>query len=192
MIPGGVLSSKEVVSAFLPPRDAVPTPLVDYDNGPIAISDTSAGLFARQWRGRYINNADIVYDAPGVKPVVVYSTPDVSELSITFDQNGRPCFAYADKTGAHLYWYDPIAGDFVVYDLDAGVLTPKVALDDKRAFNIDNSDILLSYINAGRLCMRVQRDRFGTEYVLDAEAGGYLRRVGMNLNFRFQWEIANT
>lgn len=191
MIPGNTLSSTSVVGGFLPPRNAVPVPLVDYDNGPVALSDTSAGLFARQWRGRYLNDADIVYDAVGVAPVVVYSAPNVTELSITFDQSGRPCFAFVDDAGAHMYWYNTLVGAFEVYTLPSGSVTPKVALDDKREFNLGNSDILLSYVNAGALCMRVQRDRFGTEHVLDPAVGGYLRRVGMGLNFRFQWEIGS-
>lgn len=189
MIPDHVLSTKEVPSAFLPPRNAIPEPLTDYDNGPIAIADTSAGLFARQWRGRYVNNAVIVYDAPGVAPVTVYSTPGVTDLSITFDQNGRPCFAFVDDDGAKMYWYDTTISDFTIYDLPEGSLTPRVALDDKREFNLNNSDIILSYINSGKLCIREQRDRFGVEYVLDDDIGGTLRRVGMGLNFRFQWEI---
>jgi hypothetical protein len=191
MIPNNVLSPVAVPTSFLSPRDAAPQALVDYDNGPVAISDTTAGLFAKQWRGRYVNNADIVYDAPGVAPVVVYSTPGVTELSITFDQNGRPSFSFVDATGAHLYWWDTVAGEFSILDLPAGCTTPKVALDDKRQFNLGNSDILLSYINSGNLCMRQQRERFATEHVLKTDVGGHLLRVGFSVGYRFQWEVSN-
>jgi hypothetical protein len=190
MLPGNVLSTTLEYAAFLSPRDAPPQALVDYDNGPIALSDPSQGLFARKWRGRY-EDGSVIYDAPGVPDQIISVIAGVTALSITFDQNGRPCYAYVDGTGSHMYWYNTVDAAFEIYDLPSGASTPKVSLDDKREFNIGGSDIILSYINGGNLYARQQRDRFGVEYLLKSDVGGYLRRVGMNLNFRYQWEIGH-
>lgn len=191
MMPDNVLSTVPVPSAFLPPRNQPWQALIDYDNGPIGISDPSRGLFARQWRGRYVDGF-VVYDAPGVAPFQVAAVEDLAELSITFDQNGRPCFAYKAKSGAcKMYWFNTLDNAYEFFDLGSTTITPRVVLDDKRpnTYAQANSDILLAYVRGSTLYFRQQRDRFTIERTLSSTwSTKGLARIGMGLNFRMQYE----
>ena len=188
MMPNNILSSTPVPAAFLSPRDFIPNELEDWDNGPIALSDPTYGLFARKWKGRY-EDGNVIYSATGVADQVIYTAAGITELSITFDQNGNPCFAYVQDGAAKMRWYDSQAGDYAIFSLAADAITPKVALDDKRKNHTSQSDIILAYIRSGGLYMRMQRDRFGVEYTLNANVGGKLRRIGMSINYRMQFEV---
>jgi hypothetical protein len=75
--------------------------------------------------------------------------------------------------------------------MDSDVITPKCSLDDKRQLQVSRSDIILAYIREGALYARQQRDRFDTEYLLKSDVGGYLRRIGMNVQQRFQFDIGH-
>lgn len=190
MLPDGVLSTTPQPTAFISPRDAPPAPLVDYELGGIGLSDPSQGLMAKSWRMRW-EEGNFLLDALATAPAVVLTRDNVSEFSFTFDQNMKLFITFVDNTGAHYYWYDGTVGDYRIVAMASGVLTPKCSLDDKRINQLVRSDIILAYVRAGNLCYRQQRDRFGTEYVLGV-AGGYLRRVGMNNGWRFQFDIGQT
>lgn len=190
MLPHNVLSTTAVSAGFLPPRNAVPVPLIDYDEGGIALSDASAGLQVKAWRCRWIAGQFIV-DAIGTPPTVIYSRDNVTEFSFTFDQNMQPFLTFVDNTGPYYYWFDTTVPGFVLVSLASDVITPKCALDDKRLPELGSSDIILAYIREGNLYYRQQRDRFGVERLLASDIGGTLRRVGMNLVYRFQFEIGH-
>lgn len=188
MLPDGVLSTIAQPAGFLPPRDAPPMPLVDYELGGIGISDPSLGLMVKAWRMRWVDG-DFIADAPAVAPTVVYSRAGVTEFSFTFDQNMKPFITFVDATGPFYYWYDATVSDYRVVALGSDVITPKCSLDDKRTNQLAVSDIILAYIRAGALCYRQQRDRFDTEYTLKSDVGGHLRRIGMNNVWRMQFDI---
>lgn len=190
MLPDGVLSTTPQPAGFLPPRDAPPQPLVDYEMGGVAISDPSKGLLVKAWRMRWVEG-DFILDAPATAPTVVYSADDVTELSFTFDQNMKPFITFVDAVSPKYYWYDSAAGGYQLVNLASDVITPKCTLDDKRLNQVGVSDIILAYIRAGSLCYRQQRDRFDTEYVLKDNVGGRLRRIGMNYNWRLQFDIGH-
>jgi len=191
MLPNNTLSDVALPASFLSPRDAPPMPLIDYELGGIAISDASQGLMAKSWRMRWIAG-DFIADAPAVAPAVIYSRSNVSEFSFTFDQNMKPFITFVDTAGAHYYWYDATVSDYRVVDLASDVITPKCSLDDKRLNQVGRSDIILAYMRSGSLYYRQQRDRFGTERLLKDNVGGYLRRIGMNQIWRFQFDIGQT
>lgn len=190
MLPDNVLSSQVIFAPFLSPRDAPPRTLVDYERGGNNISDPSAGLMTKAWRARYIDG-NFVLDATGVPDTVIFSAEDVTEFSFTFDQNMKPFLTYIQGGVPKYRWWDGTLGAYAVVDLPAGALTPKCALDDKRLLQVSISDIILAYILNGNLYYRQQRDRFGTERLLKENVGGYLRRIGMNTLYRFQFEIGH-
>jgi hypothetical protein len=190
VLPDGVLSTLPQPASFLPPRDAPPMPLIDYELGGIALSDPSQGLMAKSWRMRWVDG-QFILDAPAVAPAVVFERSAVTEFSFTFDQNMKLFLTFVDAGGPWYYWYDATVPGYSLVHLGSDVITPKCSLDDKRLNQVPISDIILAYVRAGKLCYRQQRDRFGTEYVLSENVGGYLRRVGMNMVWRFQFDIGH-
>lgn len=193
-LPDGVLSSRGVMGEFVRPRQIKKEPLVDYEMGGAAIQDPSAGLQVQVWRGRYLDGA-VVLDVPGaVEPQVVLERPGISEFAFTFDQQMLPVVAYVvgDST-SHFYWFDATQQDFVTLDLPAGTLTPRCSLDDKREASgtlSGASDIILTYLRAGTLYYRVQRERYEDEHELATGLEGYeIGQFGMNRRLRMQWQL---
>lgn len=190
MIPDGVLSTTPVISNNIYPKLIIKQDLVDFDYGPNNIVDTSEGMLAKVWKGEYNTSNQVVYSADGVASSVVVTVPNILDLSITFDQNARPSLAYWNGTNSYLYWYNTADQMFETLQLPLGSYNPRVILDDKRNFNLANSDILLCYIRNANLCIRYQRERFLTEHILTS-VGGFARlsNVGMGNNNRIQFYI---
>lgn len=191
MLPDGVLSTTALPASFLSPRDAPIVPLIDYELGGVGVSDPSQGLMIKSWRMQWIAG-DFVLDAPGVAPAVVLSKPNVKNFSFTFDQNMKVFITWTDDLGCWYWWYDATLPGYSTVQLAADAQTPKCSLDDKRIHQLSVSDIILAYMRSGSLYYRQQRDRFGVEYLLKSDVGGYLRRVGMNRVWRFQFDIGQT
>lgn len=188
MIPNEALSSSGVFSEFLFPRDEVTRSLESRDLGGIALSDPSQGLRVKAWTARY-NGNDITVEAEDVAPVAVISPGgDVTEISLTFDQNMQPSIAYFQDDVAYHYWFDTLINDYRTTEYP-NALYPRITLDDKRALSTGDSDIILTYVRDGALYYRQQRDRFGDERLLSESVAGVLRRFGMNQGNRLQWEF---
>ncbi|MCC7462088.1 MAG: hypothetical protein IT480_06445 [Gammaproteobacteria bacterium] len=54
MLPDHVLSTYARTAAFLPPRDGIRNPLVDYHWGGIALNDASQGMRVQVWTIEYL------------------------------------------------------------------------------------------------------------------------------------------
>src|SRR5690606_37985990 len=73
--------------------------------------------------------------------------------------------------------------------------SPRITLDDARAFNGANSDVILGYVRAGFVRYRRQRDRFTVEYTPPIVPGGTpapatgLRHISMNSNLRLEFIV---
>ena len=184
-MPQNVLSTTPVPSAFIGARALASHERVDYEEGPIAIQDVTQGLQAQRWRMRLING-EFWLDAPAVPEFIAYTAAGASELSFTFDQQGRLVLAYVQDGQPKLYWFDSAAPGFVVTDLPTDAITPKIILDDKRFTQVQISDVILQYVRAGRLKMRMQRDRFLIEYDLSAGPWTGIAKLGFNRGLRLQ------
>jgi hypothetical protein len=105
----------------------------------------------------------------------------------------RPAVAYMQGTVARLYWFDSFAAAQVTTDLDPGITSVFLSMDDKRAVAslLNTNDIILLYIRDRQLFYAQQRDRFRTPRVLASFTGTGTRilRAGMNTGGRFQIEI---
>ena len=187
-LPGESLSSSPRPSQFAGGRALAVSSRQDYETGGVALQDPSRGLQVQMWRARLIGQ-DVVIDADTVAPVTWYSAPGITEISFTFDQNMRPVLAFVQDGVAKLRWFDPVAGAVVVVDIGAGVVTPRVALDDKRRFGLPDSDVILAYIRGGALYYRQQRERFQTERLLDAGPHYRLIKIGMGRGLRMQFDL---
>ena len=121
----------------------------------------------------------------------ILSKLDITEMSFTFDQNGRPSVVYVQYGIAKIWWYDSTVGGMANTLIGSGVISPKIILDDKRQTQTDSSDIVLGYIRNKNLYYRQQRDRFGVEYLLATGVVGRLQKLGMGNNLRLQFVVAN-
>lgn len=203
-LPDNTLSTETHVSAFLGSRGATVNPLLDYEDGGIDFNDSSEGHFYQWWRARVVDNT-IVVDADHVEEQVLYTGTEITEVSLTFDQNMRPCLAFVDNGRAYLQWYNTLESRQVITDLGSSVITPRVTLDDKRRIQSGISDIILAYLTEGTLRIRQQRDRFGIEYDPTQEVPEPMRtqyrqqisqspgivKIGMGHNERVMFQLLN-
>lgn len=185
MIP--VLSSLPIRGVFVGPVQDPDTPLVDHALGGEALNVTDAGGFTREWTLEYVSGDFRLY-REGVAPVVVHSAAGVTELSLSFNLTMRPHIAYSVGAQGYLLWYDSLSSANSVLSLGA-VETPKVGLDETRDLFSDIADVVLAYVKDGDLCVRVQRERFQTEHLLEANIGGNILNIGPADNLRFQFEF---
>lgn len=200
MLPDGVLSTTAVRAGFnYPVKTAVPADkLQDWELAGVAINDPSEGLEVKLWHGTLeIDKAtgvgSVYLEAPGVAKTLLFTGADITEIAIAFDQNMNPFVAYMQGGAAKFYWYDTTIAMMTHTTLPDGCYDLRCCLDEKRSQNNANSDILLSYIRGGNLCIRYQRERYLNEYVLKAGAGSDANLVSMAMNkqFRIQWRIRN-
>lgn len=190
VIPMGRLSTTPVPAAFYSPDDIDSIdPLTDYEMGGVALSDASAGLQDRIWTARADLDGNVYLSAPENVETLFITLPGITELSFTFDQNMRPVLAYMQGGVARLRWFNTVPNAYVVTDLPAGSMYPRVALDDKRARQTTqgDNDVILAYMRSGDLYYRQQRDRYEDEYLLKAGVNAKLIRIGMNMLNRLQF-----
>lgn len=193
MMPQNVLSTTVVPGPFLPPDDMPPTATRDYELGGIALHDPTQGLRVQVWTFDLDpGTGELVASAPSLdEPVSIFTQAGTTEMSATFDQNMNPCVAFIQSGAMRLYWFDTAAGAQVYTTFGSGYASPRLALDDKRSLESGTSDIILAYVVGSELRMRMQRDRFGVEYVLyDGIPEGYtFRQMGLSTVNRLQFQF---
>jgi len=190
MMPGNQASSVPVVAALLSPDNKVVTPLFDYEQGGVAIGDASQGLAFQEWTG-WVDGLAIRLKPANGPAVTLFEAANVNEMSFCFDQNMRPAVAFLQGQSLGLRWFDSTINGYRVDQFGEG-RCPRMALDDKRASQVKNSDMIFAYITLdGRLVYRQQRDRFQTPYTLrtDLRYTDRLKNIGMGRNWRMEFEI---
>ncbi|WP_303748424.1 phage tail protein [Stenotrophomonas pigmentata] len=201
MIPNNELSSSAVVGGFSFPVKQPGDFLVDWELAGIYLNDPSQGLHVKLWRLDAVPNndsglIDLVLSAPGGVSEsegsrTIFSAINVTEVALAFDQNMNPFVAYHQGEDARLYWYDPTIPGMTHTTMPAGVRSMRCTLDDKRDVGSDGSDIVLSYVRAGNLYARYQRERYTVEHVMRAGVGAnaVLVSLAMNVGSRLQWRL---
>lgn len=158
----------------------------DHELGGIAIQDTSAGRQYQVWTAEIIDYTDIVLSAPNTPPFIYYSGTNITEVSLTFDQNLRVALAFIEDGVTKLLWYDTAVGEEVITELP-GCHSPKISMDDKRRGEEGNADILFFCVKDNAIYYRQQRDRFQVEYLFDdSRPIRRIQKIGMTSGFRFQ------
>lgn len=188
-MPDDVLSTAVIKGEYLYPDNIDPPPLTDYEMGGIALNDPSAGMRYQVWTLDYVGNRVRVMAPNQKEPTVLFIAPDITEVSLAFDQNMRPFVAYVQEGIAKYYWYDTVTAQQTFSDLPAGSKTPRATLDDKRETQTALSDIVLVYIRDKQLFMRKQRDRYGVEYLLAAPIDANIVKIGMTNKGRLQLKL---
>ncbi len=183
----GVQCSSTPVIAFYSKAKVLPfSNLISYEDGPVYIQDTSMGLGHQIWRGRLVGDT-FYLTSPTTPETAIMTVRGITEISFTFDQNGRYVVAYLVGSVLWLYWFDPAVNEFIHTPLDSDVISPRISLDDYRPLLLSSSNIILAYVKNNNLYCRVQEDRYQIPFLVEEDIGGRLMRIGMNINFRFQY-----
>jgi hypothetical protein len=199
MIPNHALSQKLMWAPFQYPDNIPVFNTTDYQMGGIGLSDASQGLQVQAWflslSGTPASN-NVVISAPNTQPIILFSAPNITEISLAFDQNMKAAVAYVSQGNPYFWWYDATIPGYTVLSLPAGATSPRCTLDDKRIkeINLGLSDIILAYIYNNNLCYRQLRDRFTIEYVLQSNLSNLipnptLNKIGMNTVERLQFQL---
>lgn len=167
-----------------------PTDLTDYEEGGIALNNTSKGLQYQLWTYT-AEGKDVYVEAPntGGKIKLFSISSDIEILRGAFDQNMNPFVAYRSANQWHYRWFDTTASVYVTSDLPSTTTSCCCTLDDKRMAETGLSDILLFYTNNGNLYQRRQRDRYTSELLVRESVSGKLVKVGMNGLHRLQFKL---
>lgn len=184
-LPEPLLIDDTVTTPFIYPRSKSYPLTESWENGGVALNDPSEDLLDYVWfawtdgTNIYCKRDDLDnYDT-------VLTDSNITEVDLTFDQNMRLCVVYVANGISKLYWYDSQQAMQVI-DEYSDIRNPRVSLDDKRRFNVGNSDIIFAYQKDNDLCYRVQRERFGVEHVLaTSPQKRLLWRIGMGRKNRF-------
>lgn len=186
MIPQNKLSQDVSTTKFLS-RERT-SDLLDFELGGVALQDVSSGLNSNQWSCYYLDGGVVLDDGNGFTKKVL-NVGDLKQLCFCFSISMIYYIAYTTDDGCYLYWYDTQTNDYSTLKLPDGTENPQLSLDERRTFNLNNADVILSYTNSGRLICRNQRDRFGVEYVLSEETVGKLVQTGITKNGRFSFKF---
>lgn len=176
--------------SLLSPRNKTYPITESWELGGVGLFDTSQGLMSHVWRAWTDSKAIYIQrsDLPKDTAKTLLAAPNITELDFTFDQNMRPVLTYVSGGIAKLYWYDTVSQSQTITEFP-NVQNPRVSLDDKRAFNTANSDVIFAYINNDQLCCRYQRERYGTEHVLhQLPPKTQLVKIGMGTANRFLFD----
>lgn len=190
MLPDNQISSNTVPSPLVAPDNINRVNRkIDYELGPIALLDTTKGLMHQNWKAWVEDNNTKIYCAPEndlQNKILLLTDVDITEISFTFDQLARVQVAYSTKTTSKLWWYDASVANQVTTEYP-GIVSPMLAMDDKRATASGKNDIIFAYIRNAKLYYRQQRDRYLIERDLGDVPMGVNRisTMGMASNYRF-------
>ena len=184
-LPEPLLLDEGVTTPFSYPRSKNYPLTESWESGGVALSDPSEELTNYVWQA-WTDGTSIKVKRDDLDTHhVILMDSDITEIDLTFDQNMRPCIAYVANGISKLYWYDTQQGEQVI-DEYPDIRNPRVSLDDKRRFNVANSDIIFAYQKGDNLCYRIQRERFTDEHVLATNPKKRLLwRIGMGRHGRF-------
>ena len=198
MITDGPKASSPVKFGFIPPVDREGVGLLeDFQSGGVDIGDTSENQFFAVWKG-WLDGNDIYCqrEDESNSPYLITSDAGITEISFCFDQLMRPYAAYVANGTPSLYYFDTVLNNFTTVYF-AGVLSPKLTLDDKSRYGISSgiSDVMFFYLRNREIFYRMQRDRFSVEYLFAGglpQASGIIERInklGMDRGWRLHIEL---
>lgn len=184
------LSTPSVPSPFTNRVKLPNQQLVAFEMGSLQLQNPAGGLLQQLWT-LVCDGTNFTVYSPATSPELLLTDVLVSECDLAFDQNMFPFICYLSAGNLKYYWYDPVNQQFETVNLGLGYRTPRCTLDDKRPFDVSNSDVNFSYINpSNQLCYRLQRERYQTEHVLtQLTSVEYLDAVNFNTGYRLQWAI---
>ena len=190
MIPNNQLSSVAIVNNYLPPNTELYRPTESASLGGDSLGDSGDNLVTKTWLAKYNSDTnEVTIESDTDAPELLFVRPDITEISLSYDQNMRPTVAFMEDGVATLWWYDSQVSD-QVFTQYPDATDPRVILDDRRPWAIGDSDNLLFYVKNDNLYMRIQRERFQDEHLLKENLNGQrLWRVSTNNSLRIMFEF---
>lgn len=189
---GKAQSSLPIATPYLPPDGQPRELLVDYEYGASTLGNASGGLQSVVWRVWL--DGDNIRLAPNdnlASATTLLSAPDVTELSLSFDQNMMPIVAFVQSGNTKLYWQDLTIPGYVTTNLGTTASSPFLTFDDKRPYFIGSADVMFFYLRGTKVYVRLLRDRFLQEYEWGSIPPGSNRIVsaGMSVGGRVQLQF---
>lgn len=140
---------------------------VSVSRGPASRGLSPTPFSQHTWEAKVSNQTIILRDPEGSEEALFNAGEELDQISLTFDQSGRPMVAYETDGRIKLWWYDPDLNAVTVADLDEGT-SPFIGIDDFT--NTDNTNtIVLAYVRDNRVVYRKQQDRYRTLYQTNVE-----------------------
>ena len=183
MIPGGFVAGAE--SPFLPPASDPYDPLTQRVWGGTALNNGANGRLVQLWQVSY-SDPVISVGLPASTPAFTLSRPGLTSVSLAFDQNMAPVLAWQTSAGTTIYFFNGTTYEEL---LVPGTTSSRAVVDDLRAFNAANSDIIVAYTRAGSVWYRQQRDNYAIERLIGSTSTAQLIRLGTNVAGRLQLEL---
>lgn len=191
MLPNDALSVSAVVAPFLGSRGMIVSKKVDYNDGPVAIQDTSEGLLYQTWTMLVVGDR-VTISAPNTPEITLFEAPGITEASFTFDQNARYLVVFVQNSECKMFWFDSSIVAYTITNYGTTYTSPRIDLDDKRrlaTLEHSTNDVIFAYIRDGGLYYRQQRERFGVERLLTGGVPSGLIKIGMNIKLRMQFML---
>ena len=185
MIPGGEFTTIPDIAVFLPPLDQPYQPLTQIVWGGVGLNDPSQGRMVQYWQVSY-DGANINIGPVSGSTVFTLAQPNVDSVSMGFDANMNPVIGWQSGGSASIYFYNVNAFETLTI---TDTTSSRVFLDDPRSFNTADSDVMFAYTKNNMLYYRQQRDNYAIEYEIGATTG-FLRKAGLNLKNRLQFELS--
>ena len=185
MFPNNEPSSQPIVAEFFTPMRN--DPLIDFEFGGTALQNASEGLSQTLWKCSYEDGSIKLSHDGQVQSVL--NVENVTALSLGFDLSMRPIIAYLANEHCYLWWHDTSVSKQIITDLGNEITFPQLSLDERRLVQSSNADVILTYIRNNKMYMRLQRERFQTEYKITSAKR--LIQIGSMKNSRFGFAYYN-
>lgn len=182
----------DALSEYESPKSLEDSPLRAWERAGRALNDPTQGMDYQDWTCYYVKDDKKIYleaMTTGVK-ITLATVPYVREVSFAFNQNMQWNLVYKTGDGKVTFtWYNALTETHYTQEYYDRLITPKLTLDDSRAISSSNNDVILTYLRAGNLCIRKQRERFANEKILMSgfDKSNSILRFGMTKSKRLQW-----
>lgn len=164
---------------------------VAYAIGGAELANAAHGLTGYVWKAYIDESGQIIVQREDLAERHVITTKQgVEQLDFTFDQNMRPFLTYVADGLPFYFHFNMEDSTYSEVALDNSIRFPRCELDKRETGEIPSSDIILAYTREGNLCYRVQRERYGKEYIIATNPKKtMLWRIGRLKDGRFgyQW-----
>ena len=180
-------------------------PMLAWSAGPVAVGVTGdnspASLVGATWLLQVCPDGSwmLYREERGLLTVIPWDDPPemasgtARHVSLAFDQSARVVLTWEDEGVIKVRRWDPVENEYIENVTFSGV-DPVVVFDATWRYRVPDSDVLIFYLSSDRerLCCRVQRDVYGTEYeVWDFETPVILDRV-VALPYKYQVLVADS
>lgn len=165
--------------------------------GGVEVLDGSQGLNITNWTfytwqiGIWVSKGTDVTVGEGTFLLEI-EPKEVLSLSGTFDRNMAPSLAWTTEEGAYFRWFDSAAEDYTV-TFFPGVSSILLTHDDVRDSSQATSDVIVTWLEGGRIYYAIQRERYTVIKEVEVEFPGEVLRLdnfGMTRGYRLQWEYS--